>query len=176
MTDCERLSDRMPEVALGRESWSPEDEAHLAACADCRAEWEVVRTASRLEWPGLGVAPSAIADSALGRVRADRARSHRRRTWAVIALTAAAAAVLAVWTGRRSETARGPESRPVENVAAAPRLQLPIPELDDLDGPELDSLLQRMDAPVTGTSTLDSPSLGDLDDHELERVLSAWEG
>ena len=37
MSACTQLSDRMPEVALGRARWTPNEAAHLAACADCRA-------------------------------------------------------------------------------------------------------------------------------------------
>jgi hypothetical protein len=55
-------------------------------------------------------------------------------------------------------------------------LQVPIPELDDLQAPELDRVLQQMDAPLAGPSTLDAPSLDDLDDHELDRLLNTWEG
>ena len=48
MTTCTHLSDRMPEVAPGRARWSAEDERHLAACEDCRAEWAIVSAASRV--------------------------------------------------------------------------------------------------------------------------------
>ena len=53
MTVCEQLSDRMPAVAHGQAGWSAEEQAHLAGCADCRAEWDLVSAASRL---GLDVA------------------------------------------------------------------------------------------------------------------------
>ena len=45
MTVCTYLSDRMPDVALGRARWTVEDERHLAACADCDAEWAIVSVA-----------------------------------------------------------------------------------------------------------------------------------
>ena len=45
MSYCERLSDRMPDVALLRAAWSAEEAAHLASCADCRAEWDLVLAA-----------------------------------------------------------------------------------------------------------------------------------
>ena len=48
MTSCTQLSDRMPEVALGLARWTADDERHLAGCADCRSEWAIVSTASRL--------------------------------------------------------------------------------------------------------------------------------
>src|SRR6185437_16329344 len=48
MTTCTRLSDRMPDVAHGTSRWTELEERHLAECADCRAEWELVTAASRL--------------------------------------------------------------------------------------------------------------------------------
>ena len=39
MSDCQRLSDRMPEVVMERASWTAEEAAHLADCDDCRAEY-----------------------------------------------------------------------------------------------------------------------------------------
>ncbi|HJX88345.1 MAG TPA: hypothetical protein VJ277_12345, partial [Gemmatimonadales bacterium] len=53
---------------------------------------------------------------------------------------------------------------------------VPLPELELLDPGELDSLLQRMEVPSAGSSTLDAPGLGDLEDTELEQVLDTWEG
>ena len=45
MTDCERLSDRMPEVAMARAAWSAEDAAHLASSTECRGELDLVLAA-----------------------------------------------------------------------------------------------------------------------------------
>jgi hypothetical protein len=174
MTDCERLSDRMPLVALERDHWSAGEQAHLGRCHDCQAEWELVRAAGRLEWPGLGTDAPAIAGAVLTRLRVDRARSRRRHAWAITGLGVAAAAALALWFGGRQTPRSAPH--PVETAAVAPVLQVPIPELDDLQAPELDRVLQQMDAPLAGPSTLDAPSLGDLDDHELDRLLNTWEG
>ena len=39
---CERLSDRMPEVARGAGAWDESDRRHLAGCPDCQAEWRLV--------------------------------------------------------------------------------------------------------------------------------------
>ena len=48
MSECTRLSDRMPGVILGRQEWSAEEKRHLGECASCRAEWELVQAANRL--------------------------------------------------------------------------------------------------------------------------------
>lgn len=164
MTDCERLSERMPEVALGRARWSAADEAHLAACAECRAEWELVRAAQRL---AAGAPPlpdeAAIAAAVLRRLR----EPAGRRAWGRPAAVAAAAAIaLALWAGA------GPDGQPrgtatVETGAAA---------LDPVEVAELDSLLGETAQPVAGWYMLDSPTLGELSEEELERVLVTLEG
>jgi hypothetical protein len=55
-------------------------------------------------------------------------------------------------------------------------LRIPLPELDSLQPAELDSVLQTMEEPLVDGSTLDEPTLGDLDSTELQRVLDYWEG
>lgn len=164
MTTCERLSDRMPLVALGRERWTSEEEAHLAACPDCRAEWALVKAAGTL---GRGAPPMAdrpeLAAAVLRRVAESRAAHSTRRVvpWAV-GLAAAAGVAIAVWTGL-APGERVPA--PIDSVAA----------VDRLGAAELDSLLQD-DEPVAGWSMLEMPGLGDLDEEELEQVLRTWEG
>nr|MBA3319806.1 hypothetical protein [Gemmatimonadales bacterium] len=49
MNDCERLSDRMPEVALGRAEWTADEAAHLRGCGECRGEWELLLAARELD-------------------------------------------------------------------------------------------------------------------------------
>lgn len=164
MTDCERLSDRMPEVALGRGGWSTADEMHLASCAECRHEWELVRAASRLtaRAPALGD-HSAVASAVLRRLRASPPVRHRR-SWRWAAGAAAAAAIaLALWNGG------GSDENPTDVVAGAS-------SLDTLDVAEVDSLLGETEQPVAGWYMLDTPTLGDLSEEELERVLVTLEG
>jgi len=180
MMDCERLSDRMPDVARGRSQWTQEEAEHLAGCSGCRQEWSLVRLAGEIgEGIGGQLDPSAIATAALRRVALERQRVRQRR-WSLTGLAAAAMIAVAVWFGR------GQSGRPVfpsggTPVATAPsarsdRLAFPLPELDQLQEPELDSLLQTISPPLTSESTLEAPSMGDLDDHELEEVLATWEG
>lgn len=100
MTTCTQLSDRMPDVAHGTSRWTETEEHHLAACPDCRAEWELVTITSRL-----GAALPSLADPArvsavlLERLARERQRTRlRARLWTAGGLAAAAAVILAVWT------------------------------------------------------------------------------
>ena len=166
MTTCERLSDRMPLVALERERWTPEEEGHFAACPDCRAEWALLRATGRLGEgaPRVAAEPDLTA-SLLRRLAESPAERPARRAapWA-LGLAAAAGIALAIWTGLPGgKTAPAP---PPDSVAAA---------ADQLGAAELDSLLQD-DDPVAGWTMLDMPGLGDLDEDELEQVLRTWEG
>ena len=165
MTACERLSDRMPDVARGRARWSAEEAAHLAACADCLVEWDLVVTTIRLGAKAPRADPEATAAAVLRRVSEARRSRGRRRYWG---LGIAAAAVLAgvIWTGARPE--RG--APPVAPVEVA------LPETEPVETAELDSLLETMDPSQLGTSALDEPSLDDLDTNELEQVLRTLEG
>jgi len=175
MSDCERLSDRMPVVALGQTGWTPYEISHLNECGPCRREWELVQLASRLgNDAGLTLDPAAIAAGVLRRLDQEREDGRlRRRAWSFASLAAAAAVVAAIWTG-------GLQGRPskVQQVGTvvAGRLSIPLPELESLEPAELDSVLQTMDEPIISGSTDDDPALGDLNNDELERVLNTWEG
>jgi hypothetical protein len=180
MMDCARLSDRMPEVALGRTEWTPEEADHLATCAGCQQEWRLVRLAGGLgEELQAGPDPASVATVVLQRVAAERHRVRQRR-WSLTGLAAAATIALAVWYGggQPGQNLPSPGRMPVATApsAGATELAIPLSELDQLQEPELDSLLQTISPPLTSGSTLGEPSMGDLDDHELEEVLSTWEG
>jgi hypothetical protein len=172
MSECTRLSDRIPDVALGRAGWTPDQAAHLYACADCSAELALVQATIALgrQAPVLSD-PQTMADS-IGRRLVER---RRRRDWVrpMAGMAAAAALLAAVWTRWPTRPER-PASEPAHAVTS--QALVPLPELELLEPAELDSLLERMEAPVAGSSTLDAPSLGDLEDTELEQVLATWEG
>lgn len=177
MNDCERLSDRMPDVALHGAEWTPEEAAHLAGCAECLAEWGLVLAARALDQGAPTVSdPSGLSAALQRRLAEDRAgRARARRAWsfagATAGATAAAAAILvAVMTDRDSGTVAGPRT-----VAEAEAL-VPLPELEGLGTAQLDTLLQSLDRPFAGTSTLDASTLGEHEDGELEQVFAAWEG
>ena len=172
MSGCERLSDRMPEVAMRRAAWSAEEAEHLGACADCRAEWELMLAARRLEARAPAVNVDLVAAGVQRRLAAQRKASRRARwLWTAAGSAAAAAAVaIAVATGPAS----GPDGgTPV--VARAEAL-VPLPELEGLETAELDTLLQALDGPLAGSSTLESSTMSDDVDAELERILATSEG
>ena len=173
MNDCERLSDRMPEVALHRAEWTPDEAAHLAGCADCLAEWELVLAARALDETAPTVSdPSALTATLQRRLAEDRARRIRaRRAWSFAAAAAVAAAILAAVVTQRDA---GP-SAGARTVAGAEPL-VPLPELEGLGTAQLDTLLQSLDRPFAGTSTLDASTLGEYEDGELEQVFATREG
>jgi hypothetical protein len=185
MTHCERLSDRMPDVAHGRSGWSPEEENHLTTCADCRSEWELVRTASHLgdSLPPLR-SPETVAATLLGRLAVERARLRaRQRNWLVAGLAAAAVTIIAVRIPRPegvvplvSAPAPAPAPVPVSGPQGAARQLVPLPELDDLPSAELEAILGSLDEPGAASAASEGAALEDFDDHELEQVLGAWEG
>ena len=176
MTDCGWLSDRMPAVALGRAQWTPQEIQHLQGCRACQQEWEVVGAGSRLgQRSEAGIDTEAVAASVLQRLRDERAGSHvRRSTWAVSGLAAAAAIIMAIWAGN----GRDPAGTIRQNGSlAAGQLEIPLPELENLQAAELDTVLQVMDEPNNLRDPGDGePELSDLNADELERVLDTWEG
>jgi hypothetical protein len=172
MSDCERHSDRMPEVAMGQAAWSAEEAAHLASCPDCRAEWDLVLAARRLEASAPIVDPTAIAATIQHRLATEHKAGRRTRWgWALGGAAAAAAAItLAVAGGRETR----PPTAPVVAVEAEPLV--PLPELEGLETAQLDTLLQTLDGPRAGTSALDSTTMDNDVDVELEQLLATWEG
>lgn len=197
MTDCTKLSDRMPDVAHGRSRWTAEEERHLAACADCRAEWLIVAAANRLGT--LLPAPpdaSVVSGRVLKRLRAERGRERSRaRVWTAAGLAAAAAVAIAVWMGRSGGRGLTPVPLdpapvvavpgrtlpPVDShaVAAQPaggsRWELPMPELDSLPAEALDSILRALDEPLAQVDAEDLRA-DDPGDQELEQALAGLEG
>ena len=178
MNDCERLSDRMPDVALQGAEWTAAEAVHLAGCAECLAEWHLVLAARALGEGAPTVSdPSAVSNALLGRLARDRAdRARARRAWSFAATAAAAAAILAAVVTQRP-TAPLAEPRLVAEAEAL----VPLPELEGLETAQLDTLLRSIDRPSTGASTLDASTLdastlGEYEDGELERVFATWEG
>lgn len=51
-----------------------------------------------------------------------------------------------------------------------------LPELDGLPDGELQAILGSLDDSNSLAPALDASGLDDMDDHELEDVLGAWEG
>ena len=169
MIDCETMTDRMTLVAHGRATWSVAEEAHLASCSGCSAEWRVVQEAARL---GTGVAeridPAHTSRMVLVRLAAERRR--RRWTRGLGLLAAAAAAAIIVWAGKPGR------HRADVAASAGNEFQLPLAELEGLDAGQLQSVLEGFEAPLGGNSSPDGSGLGELKDYELERVLRSLEG
>jgi hypothetical protein len=172
MSDCERLSDRMPEVALQQAAWTAEEAAHLATCADCRAEWDVVLAARRLESSAPSVDPTAVAVAVQRRLATDRTASRRNRLAWVTGAAAAAVAAIALAISSGPETQR--EAKPAVAVETEPLV--PLPELEGLETAQLDTLLQSLDGPFAGSAARDSTAAADDADVELEQILASWEG
>jgi hypothetical protein len=202
MTLCQQLSERMPAVALGRSRWSAVEDVHLASCAECQAEWDLVQLAGRLGASSTSmVDPDAIDAKLRRRLEDARAGSRRVRRWALVGLGVAASIAVALWISRpaprqpiatlpSAPTAAPSPANPPESVkgpaptpgpvahAERPRLDLPLPGIDDLSDSDLDDLLQAMEAPLAGNSTAPDAGagLGDPDDRELAGALTVEEG
>ena len=195
MITCTALSDRMPDVALGRSRWTEDEARHLAACADCRAEWALVTSAAHLgdSLPALPD-PEVTSARVLARLAVERTRARvRSRLWIVAGLAAAAVVALAVWTGRDGRvpgptpapppvaSRPAPVAQPRDTPAvvvlppAAAAVELPLPELDSLPAEALDSLLKVLDEPLARGDAGDA-TLGDAGDQELEQMLAGLEG
>lgn len=196
MTQCERLSDRMPEVAIGRVGWTAEEQAHLDVCESCRAEWHLVRATAHLgtSLPA-GPDPHLLTTAVLERVAGARAAVRtRRRILLLVGVAAAAMVVMTVKIARPPAGGTTPDQTPVATVpsvsttpstptppepapavASAPRL-VALPELDDLSDAELETILGSLNGSAAMPGVTDGPPFDNLDDHELERVLAAWEG
>ena len=122
MNTCTELSDRMPDVALGRSAWTETEQRHLAGCADCRAEWELVTAASRLGATIPATDPALVSTLLLARLTREHEQTRVRiRLWSAAGLAAAAAVILALWTGGRLGGLAGDGRRsPTPRVATAP--------------------------------------------------------
>ncbi|MEP6574057.1 MAG: hypothetical protein ABJD11_15245 [Gemmatimonadota bacterium] len=173
MTRCEELSDLMPEVAAGTLNWSEEQRLHLAACADCGQEWRLV-SATRHFGDDLvaSLDPSSISAAVLVRLAQDRRSARSRRNWLGGLAIAASISVL-IWTGAGSR-GHAPLTGPATTQVAS-QLTLPMAELDSLDTTQLQSVLEGLDQPLGAVASPTVPSLGDLNDLELERVLRSLE-
>ena len=195
MTPCAQLTERMPDVALGRGRWTADEQRHLAACVDCRAEFELVVAVAELDAPASALPdPQATATRVLQRLRAHRLeRRSRRRIWAAAGLAAAAVAVFAVWTARGTGGSTGISGAPPSRVATAhlpmrdsiplatrsggmSTPDFPLPELDSLSVDALDSVLHVLDEPLARAAAWKMPDLGDPGDQELERAFTGKEG
>ena len=174
MSECESIQDRMPLIASGAAVWTDPESAHLAGCADCSATWQIVETARALgESAARRVDPAQVGGAVLARLREERRAARWKRGGWIAGLAAAAAIVLIVW-GKSAPGGLGGPSVPV--AAVTQPLRVPLAELERLDAAQLEAVLDGIDQPLGAGAAPDAPHLGDLDDHELERVLRSLEG
>ena len=175
---CDILSDKMPRVANGELEWTAKEAAHLAGCRECAAEWRLTEQARRLgDRVTAAIDPVQLSAGVLAGVVARRRRDRWSRGAWFTTLAAAAAIAIVVWTGRNQggpSVAVGPDSNPTVTPAAG--FHLPLAELESLDSDQLQAVLDGLDAPVGEVAPGPAPSFGDLDDHQLERVLRSLEG
>ena len=178
MSECERLSEGLADLAAGRREWTEAERAHLAGCADCTAEWELIGAAGALGGQIVGRLDSeAIGARVLEQLAAEHRARRARRWWEAIGgLAAAAVITLAVAGGHvpwhRTPAGVAGASSGVETGAA----EIPLPELDSLDASQLEDVLDAMDQPLTGGSPMTAPRLDDLNAKQLERLLHSQEG
>ena len=164
MTECTRLSDRMPAVAQGLARWTADEESHLVRCADCTAEWALVRSASasgRKVVQALDAGRTAERVIAALRQPAVAPRKTRVLRWAV-PLALAASVVLLLLRPRAPEVPQGESGL---------TLSL-LPEVETLSETDLESVIRLL--PVE-----DPADLGDTDsltDEELNLMLQDFEG
>jgi hypothetical protein len=185
MTTCTQLSDRMPDVAHGTSRWTETEERHLSACADCRAEWELVTAASRLGAALRSPAdPARISTLLLERLAHERQRTRlRARLWTAAGLAAAAAVILAVWTGARTGPrpgeaadggAPGVATTPVAPAAPGGQARPGAPARSQDSGPQATPAPALATAPTGGPrAELPLPELDDLPAEALDSMLQA---
>lgn len=166
---CQELSDKMPSVVRGELSWTDAEAHHLADCADCRAEWEVVSAGAAFA-EGVTIDADALAERVLLRLRTEPVVKRFPATRWLAGIAAVAAAVLLF--SKVITTAPlppGPAAPPTATLA------VDVPGLHALGEEGLAELLESMAPQWTDTPTIDTPSLDDLDSQELEQVQRLWE-
>jgi hypothetical protein len=182
MSICIELSDRMPDVALGRSAWTETEQRHLAECADCRAEWALVSGASRLGATLPGTDPAIVSTVLLARLARERERTRARiGLWSAAGLAAAAAVIVALWTGAVGVLGRnGAGAGATPRVATTPVTPTPPPPgLGSTDsGPAAPTAPQPGAPPALAAAPtsvqraeLSVPELDDLPAEALDSIL-----
>jgi hypothetical protein len=163
----------MPLVALGRAEWTANEIQHLSVCPSCQREWELLRTMTRLgDRVAAELDVASITQVLQQRLGRTAVRNRQRKAWGLAGMAAAAAFAAFLWSSRADPPLPAPPSTPV--VAG---LQIPLPELEDLQAAELDSVLRGMDQPAPDPDTLDTTTdSGVAGSPELETVYDYWEG
>jgi len=171
MSDTHIPVERITESAATWRPWSEPEAAHLAGCADCRLELELLAAARRLGTSQLaGFNPARVSDAV--RLRLDvegseaSTRPGRGRMGWLAGLAAAAVIAIAVYTGMPRTPSRETRVSPLVSV---------LPELDGLSAPELEEVLQSIPPSSEALEHVDMAPLTDLDASALERMLRSME-
>lgn len=175
--DCGTLQDRMPDVAAGTATWNAQEAAHLDSCPECGPEWQIVQTARRLGGSAARqIDAPQMAERVLAGVRAARKRSRwTRAVWASgLAAAAAVVVVLRIYEPPSRRAAEPPDTSLVATTITSGTI--PMAELDALDAEQLEAVLEHLDGAAGSAERGGVPSMGDLDDQQLERVLRSLEG
>ena len=164
-------SDRLAESVHGDTAWTTAEAAHLARCAECRLELDILGAARRLASRQLaGLDPAQVAPEVLHRLRDDQALRKRRRGQWLVGLAAAAAVILAVSLGMP----RGPSIPDDAGLAAYSTVSV-LHELDGLSEPQLEEVLQSIPQATEALDHVEMAPLSDLSASDLERVLRSME-
>lgn len=170
MIDSHLDSERLLAVAHGQARCSPEEAAHLERCAECRLEWNLVRTARTMgRAPAERIPTAQTAATVARRLEAAPAilpgvRSSRAR-W-VLGLAAAAAITVAVLFSR-GKTPHG--AVPSDGGIAV------LHELDGLTAAELEVVLETIPPAANEAVHVESAAIDDLSASDLERMLHSME-
>jgi hypothetical protein len=163
---CQRLSGRMPQVLRGQAAWSEEERSHLEACDECRAEWTIMSRVAAMGTPELDL--DAISGKVLHRLATEPLTRRRIQPWWLAGGIIAAAAVLLVILR---------PSQPGTSVnLGESAFEIPMVELDSLSQEQLRLVLESIEEPLETPTVNEAPSMMDLDDQQLERVLRSLEG
>jgi hypothetical protein len=167
---CDALSDRMPLVASGQAVWSEEERRHLEGCADCAAEWRLVEQAAGVGRVLPGIDARGISTRVLHRLATEPVRPIRSGQWwlARAGVAAAAAATLLV--------VLRPGGSTTGQADLESAFEIPMTELDSLSHEQLRLVLESIEEPLETPMMNEIPSMLDLDDQQLERVLRSLEG
>jgi hypothetical protein len=191
MNDCPNadVRDLLPDLAHGRLGGDARTqvERHLATCANCRAELELIRAVSR----SLAAAPAVDVGRIVAALPSSYARQVRplgvrglggwRRAAAIVAVTAGLVAT-GVWSRSRGDaTGSGAGPAASSTIAASESLAAPSGPADTI-GSRQDArdTQPRPEKQRTATATAEAPllavgELGDLSVAQLNSVLASLE-
>jgi hypothetical protein len=166
---CQRLSDRMALVLAGQPAWTEDERRHLDGCPDCAAEWNLLARAAAIGRAEPALDPEAISAKVVHRLATEPVVARRSTVaWWLAGGAIAAAAVLVVMLRTRDP---GPGLNLQESA-----FEIPLVELDSLDPDQLRVVLQSIEEPLETPTLIEAPSMMELDDQQLERVLRSLEG